>query len=73
MYDASREEMLKSATIFAAYGVKWDNVLGSLEPGKWADMIVLDSDYLTVTVDDILKIHVLKTMVGGKTGHWVPS
>ena len=30
----SREEMLKSATIFAAYGVKRDNVLGSLEPRK---------------------------------------
>ena len=69
----SREEMLKSATIFAAYGVKRENVLGSLEPGKWADLIVLDRDYLTVPVDDILKIRVLMTMVGGKTVHWVPS
>ena len=69
----SREEMLKSATIFAAYGVKRENVLGSLEPGKWADLIVLDGDYLTVPVDDILKIRVLMTMVGGKTVHLVPS
>lgn len=69
----SREEMLKSATIFAAYGVKRENVLGSLEPGKWADLIVLDRDYLTVPVDDILKIRVLMTMVGGKTVPLIPS
>ena len=69
----SREEMLKSATLFAAYGVKKDKLLGSLETGKWADLIVLDKDYLTVPVEDILKIHVLMTMVGGKMIHLAPS
>lgn len=70
----SREEMLKSATFFAAYGAKKDKVLGSLEPGKWADLIVLDKDYLTVQpVEEILKIRVLMTMVGGKMIHLVPS
>lgn len=69
----SREQMLKSATIFAAYGTKKEKVLGSLEPGKWADLVVLDKDYLTVPVDDIPKLHVLLTLVGGKMVHLAPS
>jgi len=68
-----RESMLKSATLFAAYGTLKEDVLGSLEPGKFADMVVLDKDYLTVPVDDILTIKVLMTMVGGKMQHLVPS
>ena len=62
----SREAALKSATLWAAYDALRENVLGSLEPVKWADLIVLDKDYLTVPVDDIPKIRVLMTMVGGK-------
>ena len=48
-------------------------MLGSIEPGKWADLAVLDRDYLTVPVDDIPKIRVMMTMVGGKVVHLVPS
>lgn len=73
MQAITREMMLKSATLFAAYGTLKEDVLGSLKPGKFADMVVLDSDYLTVPVDDILKIKVLMTMVGGKTQHMAPS
>lgn len=69
----TREQMLKSATLFAAYGAKKEKTLGSLERGKWADLVVLDRDYLTVPVDDIPKIHVLMTMVGGKPVHLAPS
>ena len=69
----SREQMLKSAITFAAYGVKKENVIGSLEPGKFADIVVLDKDYLTIPVDDIPKLRVLMTMVSGKTIHMVPS
>ena len=47
--------------------------MGSLEPGKWADLVILDKDYLTIPVDDILKIRALMTMVGGKVVHLVPS
>ena len=35
--------------------------------------MVLDRDYLTVPVDDIPKLRVLLTMVGGKIVHLVPS
>ena len=68
-----RQTELKVATVFGAYAAKREKVLGSLEPGKWADLVVMDKDYLTVPVDDIPKIRVLMTMVGGKVQHLVPS
>lgn len=43
--------------------------LGSLEAGKLADLVVLDRDYLTVSDDDMPKIKVLLTMVGGRIVH----
>ncbi len=69
----NREAMVKSATLFGAYGSMKEDVLGSLEPGKLADLIVLDRDYLAIPVDDILNVRVLMTMVGGKVQHLVPS
>ena len=69
----SREVMLKSATIWGGYYSKREDKLGSLEPGKLADLVVLDRDYLTIPVDDILNIRVLMTMVGGNVAHLVPS
>jgi len=69
----SREVMLKSATIHAAYYALREDQLGSLEPGKLADLVVFDHDYLTVPVDDIGKLRVMMTMVGGKIIHLVPS
>jgi predicted amidohydrolase YtcJ len=68
-----RQAMLKSATLFGAYGSMKEKAVGSLEPGKLADLIVLDRDYLTIPVDDILNIRVLATLVGGKTVHLTPS
>ncbi|MBI4465339.1 MAG: amidohydrolase family protein, partial [Acidobacteria bacterium] len=68
-----REAMLKSATLSSAYYALREDKIGSLEPGKLADLVVLDRDYLTIPVDDILKIRVLMTMVGGKVVHLVPS
>ena len=68
-----REIALKISTIWGAYYVMRENVLGSLETGKWADFAVLDRDYLTVPVEQIGDIHVLMTMVGGKVVHLVPS
>jgi predicted amidohydrolase YtcJ len=43
-----------------------ENERGSLEPGKLADLAVLDRDYVTVPVDDIPKIQSQLTMVGGR-------
>jgi predicted amidohydrolase YtcJ len=43
--------------------------VGSLQPGKYADLLVLDRDYLTVPVDQILDIKPTMTMVGGRVVH----
>ena len=68
-----RELALKSATIWGAYYMMKENELGSLEPGKFADFIVLDRDYLTIPENDIENIRVSMTVVGGKPVHLVPS
>ena len=56
---------LKMATRWAAEYVLRENVLGSLEKGKFGDFIVLDKDYLTVENQQIRTIKVLLTVVGG--------
>jgi predicted amidohydrolase YtcJ len=40
--------------------------LGTLEAGKLADLVVLDRDYMTVPLDDILNIKPVMTMAGGR-------
>jgi predicted amidohydrolase YtcJ len=40
--------------------------LGSLQPGKLADLVVLDADYLTIPADAIHNIKPVMTMVSGK-------
>ncbi len=61
----SREAVLRAATINAAYELHQDDVTGSLEVGKLADLIVLDRNPLTVPAEDIAKTRVLQTVVGG--------
>ena len=62
----TRVEALHSFTLAAAYAAHQEDRLGSLEPGKWADFIVIDRDYFEVPVDEIDDIRVLQTWVGGK-------
>ena len=64
---------LKALTTWGSYYVLRENVLGSLEPDKYADFMVLDRDYVSVPEDDIPNIRVLMTVVGGKTMHLLPS
>ncbi len=61
-----RKTALMMATRWASEYVLRNNVLGTLEAGKWADMVVLDKDYLTVPDDEIAKITSVMTIVGGK-------
>jgi len=69
----SRELALKTATVWGAYYLAKEDVLGSLEPGKWADLIVLDRDYMSVPESDIPNVRILMSMVGGQIAHLVPS
>ena len=49
-----------------AYFVFQENNLGSIQPGKLADLVVLDRDYLTIPADQIKDIKPVMTMVGGR-------
>ena len=62
----TREEALIAHTRNNAFIVFQEANLGSLQPGKYADLLVLDRDYLTVPADQIKDIKPLITMVGGK-------
>jgi len=62
----TREEALAAHTRNNAYIVFQDGNVGSLAPGRYADLVVLDRDYLTVPADDIKDLKPLMTMVGGK-------
>jgi predicted amidohydrolase YtcJ len=62
----SREEALKSFTINAAYAAHEENDLGSLTPGKLADLIVLSTDVMQVSPRDILTARVRTTIIGGR-------
>ena len=62
----TREEALKSLTIWNAYAARLDESTGSLVTGKWADFIVLDTDLLNCESSDILRANVLATYVDGR-------
>jgi len=62
----TREQAIQFYTNNNAYIVFLDDKIGSLEPGKLADLIVVDRDLLTCPVDDIKDAKVLTTYVGGK-------
>jgi predicted amidohydrolase YtcJ len=63
----TREEAIRLYTINSAYHTFDETIKGSIEPGKLADMIVLDRDILSCPLDDIRETKVLRTILGGKT------
>jgi hypothetical protein len=62
----TREEALRSMTLWPAYAGFQERELGSLTAGKYADFVVLDQDIMRVPADLILRTRVLSTWVGGK-------
>ena len=62
----SREEALIAHTRGSAYTIVQEHNLGSIAPGKMADLVVIDRDYLTVPADEIKEIKSVITMVGGR-------
>jgi hypothetical protein len=62
----SREQVLRTITLNAAEQLKLDAVVGSVEVGKFADLIVLDKNFMQVPEAELARNNVLLTMVGGK-------
>jgi predicted amidohydrolase YtcJ len=61
----TREEALRSMTIWPAYAGFQEFLLGSLTPGKYADFVVLDRDIMRIPDTEILGTRVVSTWIGG--------
>lgn len=59
------EEALRAYTIDAAYSSFEEKIKGSLEPGKLADLVILDQDITTIAPGKIRDVKIIKTIVGG--------
>ncbi len=62
----TREEALKTYTIWAAWRQFAEKSKGSIEPGKLADLVVIDRDYLSCPEDEILRIQPVMVILDGK-------
>lgn len=69
----TREEALIAHTRSNAYLMFMENDIGTLEAGKYADLVVLDRDYLAIPVDDVRHIQPLLTMVAGEIVYEKPN
>jgi predicted amidohydrolase YtcJ len=59
-------QALRAFTLDAAYAQHQEDMLGSLEPGKWADFILVEQDPFAIDPNDIWKTEVLQTWVAGE-------
>lgn len=62
----SREEALKSMTIWAAKGYFAESRKGSIENGKEADFVILDNDIMTIEDEKIPEVKVINTFINGE-------
>jgi hypothetical protein len=64
---------LRAMTLNAAYTMNMDQYVGSLEVGKFADLIVIDQDLTAIAPEKIADTQVLLTLVGGREVYRAPS
>jgi predicted amidohydrolase YtcJ len=69
----TREEALRSMTIWPARAAFQEQLLGSLTAGKLADFVVLDQDIMRVAPELVLRTRVLQTWVGGAKVYELPA
>ena len=62
----SREEALRGMTIWAAYSNFEEEEKGSIEPGKFADFVILDKDIMKISEEEIPGMKANATYLGGK-------
>ncbi len=65
----SRAEALASMTIHAAHANFQERFIGSITPGKYADFVVLDRDWMTVAPEKIPHTKIVSTHFGGRRVH----
>ncbi|MBI4442475.1 MAG: amidohydrolase family protein [Acidobacteria bacterium] len=68
-----RREALYTFTRWPAWHVWKEKYIGSIEPGKWADLVIIDKDFLMVPEEQISDINPLLTMAGGKIAYSEPK
>ena len=68
----TRDEMLRSFTINAAYAAHAEADLGSIEVGKLADFVMLSADVMSVPAPRILETTVVRTVIGGRIVYEAP-
>ncbi len=62
----SRTDALKGMTIWAAKANFEEKEKGSIEPGKYADFVIMDTDIIKAKPDQLLKAKVLKSFINGE-------
>jgi predicted amidohydrolase YtcJ len=65
----SVEQAIRAQTIDAAWQLFADDIVGSLEVGKYADMVVLSADPRSVPPQDIADLDVQATFLAGRQVH----
>ncbi len=65
----SRQEAMRLYTIENAWHMNMEDKIGSIEPGKLADLVVLDKDYTTCSDEELKRIKPVLTIVDGKVVH----
>ena len=60
------KQAFRGFTLDAAYAAHMEQTLGTLEPGKWADFILIDRDLFDIPEQDLWKVQVLQTYLAGE-------
>ena len=68
-----RMTLLLMMTRWGAYPLWKEHALGSIEPGKLADIVILNGDYMTTPVEDLANLKSVMTFIGGKVSFEAPE
>ncbi len=63
------EQAIKGVTIFPAWQMRMEDKIGTLEVGKYADLVILEKNLFDVDTHDVTDVKVMGTMMGGKFTH----